>query len=72
MEIKCTGCIACGFDCHLKNDRRFYFLKETKPKIYEYFIQLKNSGVSYRKALQYCGIDFPDKMWKQLKFDLTE
>jgi 3'-phosphoadenosine 5'-phosphosulfate sulfotransferase (PAPS reductase)/FAD synthetase len=69
MGLKRTGCMVCGFGCHIKGDRRFYFLKETKPKIYEYFMQLKNSGVSYREALQYCGIDFPDKRWRQLKFD---
>ncbi|MDR0605364.1 MAG: phosphoadenosine phosphosulfate reductase family protein, partial [Bacteroidales bacterium] len=61
MGIKRTGCVGCGFGCHIKGDRRFYFLKEHKPKIYEYFMQLKNNGISYREALQYCGIDFPDK-----------
>ncbi|MDR0605276.1 MAG: phosphoadenosine phosphosulfate reductase family protein [Bacteroidales bacterium] len=69
MGIKRTGCVVCGFGCHIKGDRRFYFLKECKPKIYEYFMQLKNNGISYKEALQYCGIDFPDKMDKQLKFD---
>ena len=60
MGIKLTGCVVCGFGCHIKGDRRFYFLKEHKPKIYEYFMQLKNNCISYREALQYCGIDFPD------------
>jgi 3'-phosphoadenosine 5'-phosphosulfate sulfotransferase (PAPS reductase)/FAD synthetase len=69
MGIRRTGCMVCGFGCHIKNDRRFYFLKETKPKIYEYFMQLKNNGISYQEALQYCGIDFPDSINKQLKFD---
>jgi 3'-phosphoadenosine 5'-phosphosulfate sulfotransferase (PAPS reductase)/FAD synthetase len=69
MEMKRTGCMVCGFGCYLKNDRRFYFLKETKPKIYDYFMQLKNNGISYREALQYCEIDFPDSLNKQLKFD---
>jgi 3'-phosphoadenosine 5'-phosphosulfate sulfotransferase (PAPS reductase)/FAD synthetase len=69
MGIRRTGCMFCGFGCSIKNDRRFYFLKETKPKIYEYFMSLKNNGISYREALQYCGIDFPDSVNKQLKFD---
>jgi 3'-phosphoadenosine 5'-phosphosulfate sulfotransferase (PAPS reductase)/FAD synthetase len=69
MRLKRTGCGFCGFGCHIKNDRRFYFLKENKPKIYEYFMQLKNNGISYREALQYCGIDFPDRMYQQLKLD---
>jgi 3'-phosphoadenosine 5'-phosphosulfate sulfotransferase (PAPS reductase)/FAD synthetase len=69
MGIRRTGCLCCGFGCHIKGDRRFYFLKEYKPKIYEYFMQLKNNNVSYREALQYCGIDFPDSINKQLEFD---
>ena len=48
-----TGCMFCGFGCHRKNDRRFYFLKEYKPKIYEHFMQMRNSGTSYRDALRY-------------------
>ncbi|MDR1583078.1 MAG: phosphoadenosine phosphosulfate reductase family protein [Prevotellaceae bacterium] len=67
--IKRTGCVVCGFGCHLKNDRRFYFLKENKPKIYEHFMQMENNGITYREALQYCGIDFPDSINKQLKID---
>jgi 3'-phosphoadenosine 5'-phosphosulfate sulfotransferase (PAPS reductase)/FAD synthetase len=69
MGLRRTGCMVCGFGCYIKGDRRFYFLKETKPKIYEYFMQMKNSGISYREALQYCGIDFPDSANKQLKLD---
>jgi 3'-phosphoadenosine 5'-phosphosulfate sulfotransferase (PAPS reductase)/FAD synthetase len=33
---KRTGCIFCGFGCHLNNDRRFQMLKESHPKQYEY------------------------------------
>lgn len=67
--IRRTGCMFCGFGCHIKNDRRFYFLKEHKPKIYNYFMQMENNGITYKEALQYCGIDFPDKIEKQLTFD---
>ena len=69
MGIKRTGCAFCGFGAHFKDDRRFYFLKENKPKIYEYFMRMENNGVSYREALQYCGIDFPDSINKQLQID---
>jgi len=62
MGIRRTGCMFCGFGCHIKNDRRFYFLKEHKPKIYGHFMQMTNNGISYRDALQYCGIDFPDRI----------
>jgi 3'-phosphoadenosine 5'-phosphosulfate sulfotransferase (PAPS reductase)/FAD synthetase len=67
MGLRRTGCVVCGFGCHIKGDRRFYFLKEHKPKIYEHFMRLENSGVSYREALQYCGIDFPDSNNKQFQ-----
>jgi 3'-phosphoadenosine 5'-phosphosulfate sulfotransferase (PAPS reductase)/FAD synthetase len=67
MGIKRTGCLFCGFGCHIKGDRRFYFLKENKPKIYEHFMRLENNGVSYREALLYCGIDFPDSNNQQLQ-----
>jgi 3'-phosphoadenosine 5'-phosphosulfate sulfotransferase (PAPS reductase)/FAD synthetase len=62
MGQKRTGCMFCGFGCQMKNDNRFYFLKENKPKIYNHFMQMKNNGVSYREALRFCGIDFPDKI----------
>jgi len=61
MGIRRTGCFCCGFGCHNKGDRRFYFLKQYYPKIYEHFMQMSNNGVSYKEALQYCRIDFPDK-----------
>ena len=69
MGIRRTGCMFCGFGCHRNNDRRFYFLKEHKPKIYEQFMKMENSGISYREALQYCGIDFPDMRIQQLKIN---
>ncbi|KAA6299990.1 MAG: Thioredoxin-dependent 5'-adenylylsulfate reductase [Candidatus Ordinivivax streblomastigis] len=69
MGIKRTGCMFCSFGCHIKGDRRFYFLKENKPKIYEHFMKMGNNGITYREALQYCGIDFPDSINKQMKLE---
>jgi 3'-phosphoadenosine 5'-phosphosulfate sulfotransferase (PAPS reductase)/FAD synthetase len=69
MGVKRTGCMFCGFGCHLKNDSRFYFLKEYKPKIYEHFMRIQNNGISYKEALRYCGIDFPDGINKQMKLE---
>ena len=60
MGIRRSGCMFCGFGCHIKGDRRFYFLQENKPKIFENFMQMKNNGFSYKEALLYCGIDFQD------------
>jgi 3'-phosphoadenosine 5'-phosphosulfate sulfotransferase (PAPS reductase)/FAD synthetase len=67
LGIKRTGCLFCGFGCHIKGDRRFYFLKENNPKIYEHFMRLENNGISHKEALQYCGIDFPDSRNHQLQ-----
>jgi 3'-phosphoadenosine 5'-phosphosulfate sulfotransferase (PAPS reductase)/FAD synthetase len=67
--IRRTGCMVCGFGAQFKDDHRFYFLKETKPKIYGHFMQMQNNGVSYREALQYCGIDFPDGINRQMKIE---
>ena len=69
MGVKRTGCVVCGFGCHLKNDRRFYFLKENYPKFYGHFMQMTNSGITYKEALLYCGIDFPDSINKQMELN---
>ncbi|GHV53149.1 hypothetical protein FACS1894181_16810 [Bacteroidia bacterium] len=68
IGIKRTGCLFCAFGCHVKGDRHFYFLKGHKPKIYDHFMQMQNNGVSYKKALQYLGIDFPDAIHRQTTF----
>jgi 3'-phosphoadenosine 5'-phosphosulfate sulfotransferase (PAPS reductase)/FAD synthetase len=67
MGLRRTGCMVCGFGCHIKGDRRFYFLKENNPKIYEHFMRMENNGITYKEALRYCGIDFPDSNNKQLQ-----
>jgi 3'-phosphoadenosine 5'-phosphosulfate sulfotransferase (PAPS reductase)/FAD synthetase len=61
MGFRRTGCLFCGFGCHIGGDRRFYLLKKHKPKIYDHFMRMTNSGISYREALQFCGVDFPDR-----------
>lgn len=33
-----TGCIFCGFGCHLEKESRFLRLKKTHPRLYEYCI----------------------------------
>jgi 3'-phosphoadenosine 5'-phosphosulfate sulfotransferase (PAPS reductase)/FAD synthetase len=35
-------------------------------KIYEHFMKMSNNGISYREALQYCGIDLPDAVHRQV------
>lgn len=39
-----TGCMFCGFGCHLEKESRFLRLKKTHPKIYEYIFKSQNDG----------------------------
>ena len=39
-----TGCMFCGFGCHLNNDQRFVNMKETHPKQYEFIMKPKEQG----------------------------
>jgi hypothetical protein len=32
-------------------------------------MQMENSGVSYKEALRFCGIDFPDAINRQMKIE---
>lgn len=50
-----TGCIFCGFGCHLeKEPNRFQRLKETHPKLYNYCINKLNMG----EVLDYIGVKY--------------
>ena len=48
-----TGCMLCGFGCHLNNDNRFTLLKETHPKMYALLDVIKNNGVTMREAIEW-------------------
>lgn len=49
-----TGCMFCGFGCHLNEDKRFVRLKETHPKIYEYIMKsVEDGGLGYREMLEW-------------------
>lgn len=49
-----TGCVLCGFGCHLeKEPNRFQMLKETHPKFYNLLYILKNNGVTYAEAIDW-------------------
>ena len=51
---KRTGCMLCGFGCHLeKSPNRFELLKETHPKMYGLLDVVKNNGVTMREAIQW-------------------
>lgn len=49
-----TGCIFCGFGCHMKNDDRFVRLKETHPKLYDYIMKpTEQGGLGYREIIDW-------------------
>lgn len=50
---KRTGCMLCGFGCHMKGDDRFIQLKETHPKMYNLLDIVKNNGVTFREAIEW-------------------
>jgi 3'-phosphoadenosine 5'-phosphosulfate sulfotransferase (PAPS reductase)/FAD synthetase len=64
-----TGCIFCGFGCHLqRGENRFQMLKKTHPKQWEYCInggemvdgkwQPSKDGLGLGKVLNYIGVDY--------------
>ena len=49
-----TGCILCGFGCHLeKGEGRFERLKRTHPKVCNVLDHVTNNGVTYRQAIDW-------------------
>ena len=50
-----TGCVLCGFGCHLEREGegRFELLKQTHPKYYALLDICKNKGYSYRQAIEW-------------------
>ena len=50
---KRTGCMLCGFGCHIRGDERFLQLKETHPKMYNLLDIVKNNGVTFREAIEW-------------------
>ena len=50
-----TGCVLCGFGCHLEKPGRgrFEMLKETHPNFHKLLFILKNNGVTYAEAIDW-------------------
>lgn len=50
-----TGCVLCGFGCHLENsdESRFLRLKETHPGLHSLLYKIKNNGVTYAEAIDW-------------------
>lgn len=52
---KRTGCMLCGFGCHLEKEGegRFEKLKVTHPKMYDLLDVVSNSGYTFRQAIEW-------------------
>lgn len=49
-----TGCMFCGFGCHIKTDKRFTNLKQTHPKPYEYIFKSSEAGgLNYKEVIDW-------------------
>ena len=49
-----TGCMFCGFGCHLNDDRRFESMKITHPKQYEWIMKpWKDGGLGYKEVIDW-------------------
>ncbi|MCF0201786.1 MAG: phosphoadenosine phosphosulfate reductase family protein, partial [Bacteroidaceae bacterium] len=72
---KRTGCVACGFGCHYKDDTRLRLLYKTYPKYYDMVMKFTNNGVTYREALRKLlalnGLYLPDEN-PQLELEFTD
>ena len=49
-----TGCMFCGFGCHMNSDKRFIRLKETHPKVYDYIMKpVEQGGLGYKDIIEW-------------------
>jgi len=49
-----TGCMYCGFGCHIGNDQRFVRMKETHPKQYEWIMKPTcDGGLGYKDIIDW-------------------
>lgn len=50
-----TGCVLCGFGCHLEKEpnQRFVNLKKTHPKFHNLLYILENNGITYAEAIDW-------------------
>lgn len=57
---KRTGCMFCGFGCHVRGDSRFVDMKTSHPKQYEFIFKPESEGgLGYKEKIDYinehCG-----------------
>jgi len=56
--VKRTGCIYCGFGCHLESyPNHFQLLKETHPRQWDYCMRSKeDGGLGMREVMEFIGV----------------
>ena len=51
---KRTGCMFCGFGCHISGDERFVRMKQTHPKTYEWIMKpWEDGGLGYKEVIDW-------------------
>ena len=51
---KRTGCMFCGFGCHMKGDKRFVLMKQTHPKQYDYIMRpWEEGGLNFKEVIDW-------------------
>lgn len=49
-----TGCMFCGYGCHLEKESRFELMKKTHPKQYDYIMRSKDKGgLGYKEVIDW-------------------
>lgn len=49
-----TGCMFCGYGCHLNDDQRYVLMRQTHPKIYDYvFRPTSEGGLGYKEIIDW-------------------
>lgn len=49
-----TGCMFCGFGCHLEKESRFERMKQTHPKQYDYIMRpIEQGGLNYKEVIDW-------------------
>lgn len=49
-----TGCMFCGYGCHLEEESRFERMKKTHPKQYDYIMRSKDKGgLGYKEVIDW-------------------
>ena len=60
-----TGCVCCGFGCHLEQEpNRIQRLSMTHKVMYDQAMKCTNNGVTYKEALEQCNI--PTETWESV------